>query len=173
MRTFTTVARGEIEPGERKAAPQSSGDPKIRGLTDHLSRRYLVSAQAMENLVMAAHEAGRVTRLDPLLILAVMAVESRFNPIAESVMGAKGLMQIIPKYHWDKFPASGEQVVLEPRNNIVAGARILREYVNRTGDLATALQMYNGASSDLDQAYARKVLGEQQRLQQVMRQLRA
>lgn len=173
FRSFSTVAVGEIARGDRKAVSlRASNDPKIRALTDHLSKRYLVSAQAMENLVLAAHEAGRIARLDPLLILAVMAVESRFNPIAESVMGAKGLMQIIPKYHPEKFPAPGEQVVLDPRNNIVAGARVIREYVNRTGDLVSALQMYAGASTDLDQGYSRKVLGEQRRLDQVVRQIK-
>ena len=50
-------------------------------------------------MVGAAYRAAREVGLDPLLVLAVISVESRFNPIAESVMGAKGLMQIIPKYH--------------------------------------------------------------------------
>ena len=110
--------------------------------------------------------------LDPLLIIAVMAVESRFNPLAESVAGAKGLMQVIPKYHWDKFPVAEDYAVLEPRNNIVAGAKVIREYLHRTGNLVAALQMYAGAPADPDNGYASKVLAEQQRLQQVVRQVR-
>lgn len=170
------VAMGEPGQGDRKAAPlevEAVGDPRLRALAAHLSRRYLVSAKAMENLVAAAHEAGRLEGLDPLLILAVMGVESGFNPLAESVAGAKGLMQVIPKYHWEKFPAVGEQAVLDPRNNIAAGARILKEYLRHTGDLVTALQKYAGAIDDPVGVYSGKVLAEQQRLQRVVRQIKA
>ena len=78
--------------------------------------------------------------LDPLLVLAVIAVESRFNPIAESGMGAKGLMQIIPRFHLDKLRAAGgEDAVFDPESNILVGARILQEYVYRTGTLDAGL----------------------------------
>ena len=64
-----------------------------------------------------------------------MAIESRYNPVAESVMGAKGLMQVIPKYHPEKlFDHGGEQALLEPEVNILVGAQILREYHRRFGD---------------------------------------
>ena len=49
-------------------------------------------------MVDAAHRAARDVGLDPYLVLAVIATESGFNPIAESIMGVKGLTQIIPKY---------------------------------------------------------------------------
>ena len=84
-------------------------NPEYRTLAVYLSRRYKVAQDATEQLVGAAHEAGSRTGMDPLLILAVMAVESRFNPIAESVMGAKGLMQVIPKFHQDKLDALGRR----------------------------------------------------------------
>jgi len=77
--------------------------------------------------------------------LAVISIESRFNPIAESVMGAKGLMQIIPKYHLDKLNAAGgEDAVLDPESNIQVGARILQEYVHRTGRLEQVLRSRTG-----------------------------
>jgi hypothetical protein len=109
--------------------------------------------------------------LDPLLVLAVISVESRFNPIAESVMGAKGLMQIIPKYHLDKLrEAGGEDAVLDPESNIQVGTRILQEYVYRTGTLEAGLQFYNGALRDNSAQYAHKVLAERARLEQVLRE---
>ena len=144
---------------------------RLRALSEFLARRYKVSQAVTLDLVTIAHTAGQEMGLDPLLIIAVMAVESRFNPIAESVAGAKGLMQIIPKYHVDKFREfGGEQyAVFDPETNIIVGAQILKEYLSRTGNLDSALQMYNGALSDLEDRYTGKVMTEKERLQQVLR----
>jgi hypothetical protein len=120
--------------------------------------------------VGAAREAGREVGLDPLLILAVMAVESRFNPVAESLVGAKGLMQVVPRHHLDKLMEhGGADAVLDPVTNIALGARILKEYIRRTGSLEGGLQFYNGALADPTSQYAQKVLAERERLQQAVR----
>lgn len=143
---------------------------QYRALASSLSRRYRVASDPIEHLVGATFEAGRQVGIDPLLILAVMAVESRFNPIAESEFGAKGLMQVIPKHHWDKVEElGGVQAVLDPMNNILIGARILKEYIRQSGSVETALQIYNGALSDTTNQYAQKVIAEQDRLRQAMR----
>jgi soluble lytic murein transglycosylase-like protein len=103
-------------------------------------------------------------------VLAVISVESRFNPIAESVMGAKGLMQVIPKYHPAKVLAlGGENALWDPESNIEVGTRILQEYVYRTGTLEAGLQFYNGAFSDASAQYAQKVMAERSRLLAVVR----
>jgi soluble lytic murein transglycosylase-like protein len=120
--------------------------------------------------VETAHRAAAEVGLDPLLVLAVIAVESRFNPIAQSIMGAKGLMQIIPRYHRAKLAAhGGEDAVLDPQSNILVGARILQEYVYRAGTLEAGLQFYNGALRDGSAQYAHKVMAERSRLEQVLR----
>jgi soluble lytic murein transglycosylase-like protein len=86
--------------------------------------------------------------------------------VAESVMGAKGLMQVIAKYHPEKLSDhGGEQALLEPEINILVGAQILREYYRRFGDLETALQMYAGALDDPTSQYATKVFAEKARLE--------
>jgi soluble lytic murein transglycosylase-like protein len=145
-------------------------EPGQKALAVYLSRRYYIAAEATEQMVGAALRAAREVGLDPLLVLAVIAVESRFNPVAESVMGAKGLMQIIPKYHRAKLDAlGGEEAVLDPESNILIGARILQEYVYRTGTLEGGLQFYNGAFSDGRAQYAQKVLAERERLESVVR----
>ncbi len=160
-------------PGEPPAAPLEDAaplDPSQRILVAHLSRRFAIAAQATGRMVQAAHRAAREVGLDPLLVLAVISIESRFNPIAESAMGAKGLMQIIPKYHRAKLEAlGGEDSVLDPEANIMVGARILQEYVYRTGTLEAGLQFYNGAFWDGSAQYAQKVLAERERLEQVLR----
>ena len=150
-----------------------SENKEYRTLAVYLSRRYKVAQEATEQLVGAAHEAGSRTGVDPLLILAVMAVESRFNPIAESVMGAKGLMQVIPRFHQDKLDAlGGEDSVFDPMTNILVGARILKDAVRRGGGVAPGLQLYNGAFGDDSQQYAQKVMAEKERMQQMLRRSR-
>ena len=148
------------------AAPR---DPAEAILVKYLSRRFLIAGQATEQMVGAAYRAAREVGLDPLLVLAVISVESRFNPIAESVMGAKGLMQIIPKYHPAKMlAAGGEAAVWDPERNIWMGARILQEYVYRTGTLEAGLQFYNGAFADSRAQYAQRVMAERERLLEVV-----
>lgn len=151
-------------------APAAHPDaPRHEALAEFLAKRYKVSQDVTLQFVQIAHaEAARVN-LDPLLIMAVIAVESRYNPIAESGVGAKGLMQIIPKFHGDKLAEfGGEKAVFDPESNIRVGTRILREYLSRTGNLGIALQMYAGALGDDNDTYTNKVLGEKQRLQRVV-----
>jgi soluble lytic murein transglycosylase-like protein len=144
-------------------------DPAQTILARYLSRRFLIAGEATDRMVDAAYRAARDSGLDPLLLLAVIAVESRFNPIAESVMGAKGLMQIIPKFHEAKVAAlGGEAALWDPERNIELGASILQEYVYRTGTLEAGLQFYNGAFSDASAQYARRVLAERDRLLDVV-----
>ena len=144
---------------------------RYRALSGFVANRYRVSQDVAYDLVRVAHRAGHQLQLDPLLIIAVIAIESRFNPIAESVAGAKGLMQIIPKYHGDKLEEfGGEQAVYDPHANIQVGAQILKEYLRTTGHLGSALQMYAGALGDGEEQYTNKVMNEKNRLQQVVSQ---
>jgi soluble lytic murein transglycosylase-like protein len=144
---------------------------KYQRLGEYLARRYRVSSAVATEIVTKAHAVGRRLDLDPMLILAVISVESRFNPIAESTMGAKGLMQVIPRLHTDKFIAvGGVDMAFELEPNITVGARILKEYMRHTGDLFDALQMYVGASSEENaNEYSEKVTRERDRLSQIAR----
>jgi soluble lytic murein transglycosylase-like protein len=160
------VAAGTIQAPKQETAR----DREQRVLTEFIAKRYRVSEQAVASYVSHAYQAGAQHSVDPLLILAVMAVESRYNPVAESNMGAKGLMQVIPKWHLEKLEDhGGEQAVLEPAVNIEVGARILREYHRRVGDLERSLQMYNGALDHPHSQYAAKVFAEKARLKEVLR----
>jgi soluble lytic murein transglycosylase-like protein len=146
-------------------AAESPVEVEQGAITEYIAKRYRVSDQAVAAYVSLAYQAGAQHSVDPLLILAVMAIESRYNPVAESSMGARGLMQVIPKYHLEKLlDHGGEPALLEPSVNIVVGAQILREYQRRFGDTETALQMYAGALDDASTQYAAKVLLEKARL---------
>ena len=127
-----------------------------------------MSEQAVAAYVTVAYRAGAKYSVDPLLILAVISIESRYNPVAESAMGAKGLMQVIPKHHLEKLSdQGGEQALLDPEVNIMVGARILSEYQRRLADTEAALQMYAGAFDEPISQYANKVLAEKARLEAV------
>jgi soluble lytic murein transglycosylase-like protein len=156
-------------PEEASAEPPAEAeplDPVQRALVQSLSRRYRIASEATATIVSAAYRAAAAAGLDPLLVLAVISIESRFNPLAESSMGAKGLMQIIPKFHRAKLALhGGDQAVLDPESNIEVGTRILREYIYRTGTLEAGLQFYNGASWDGSAQYAQKVMAERLRLE--------
>lgn len=151
------------------AATGLAQEREQRAVAEFIARRYRVAETASAAFVSTAYRAGREFAVDPLLILAVMAIESRYNPVAESSMGAKGLMQIIPKYHQEKLlEHGGEFALLDPDVNIQVGAQILREYMRRFGVTETALQMYGGAMDEPTAQYAGKVLAEKARLKQFL-----
>lgn len=158
-----------------KTAIPSSSEPVasasgVRTTVEYLSRKYRVAAAAVEPLVLAARTAGERAGLDPMLLVAVMAIESGFNPIAESPMGAQGLMQVIPRFHQDKLDAMpGSNSLLDPVVNIQVGALVLKEYIRRAGSLEAGLQQYAGAVSDEEGMYAAKVLAEKQRIESAVR----
>lgn len=159
------------QPAVPKLAVVTAEEHRQRAIAEFLANRYRVSYDVAVDFVGVAHAAGQRYGLDPLLILAVMAVESRFNPIAESVVGAKGLMQIMPKYHADKLEVfGGEKAVFDPETNILVGAQILKEYLRRTGNLSMALQMYAGALNDDQDIYTGRVMSERQRLHRAVMQ---
>ena len=164
---------GNVTAGTIQAGTPSPERLEQRAVTEFIAKRYRVAQDAAAGFVAAAYRAGTEWKVDPLLILAVVAVESRYNPIAESNMGAKGLMQVIPKFHADKLAEhGGESALLDPHVNIQIGAQILREYLRRFGETETALQMYAGAFDEPNSQYAGKVLAERARLEQMVRQLK-
>jgi hypothetical protein len=149
-----------------------SDNPKSRQqewVTTWLSKRYRVASDALDTLVSAAYLTAKDTKLDPLLILSVMAIESGFNPFAESPVGAQGLMQVMSKIHRDKFDElGGMKAALDPVANIRVGSMILKDYVKRGGSIEAGLKLYVGAGAfDSDYGYGSKVLAEYRRLQQV------
>lgn len=160
------LADAMAEAGPLQAvAVESPLEREQRTVAEYIAKRYRVSDQAVAGYVSLAYEAGAQYSVDPLLILAVMAIESSYNPVAESSVGARGLMQVMPKFHPEKLlDHGGEPALLEPAVNISVGAQILREYQRRFRDTETALQMYGGALDDASTLYASKVLAEKARL---------
>jgi soluble lytic murein transglycosylase-like protein len=172
---IATLCRGETADAQSAGAARVEGaaapdlSAQERAVADYIARRYRVAGAASTTYVSSAYRSGLEFSLDPLLILAVMAVESSYNPVAESRVGARGLMQIIPRWHPEKLlEHGGEYALLDPEVNIQVGAQILREYMARAGEMQAALQMYNGALHEPTARYAGKVLAEKARLRQFL-----
>lgn len=165
-----TGVEGAVEPRAVPVLAQQDAQHEARAtLTQYIASRYRVADEIVARIVEVAFHTAELQSLDPLVVLAVVATESSYNPIAESVVGAKGLMQVIAKFHPEKLAGyGGEDALFEPEVNIRVGTQILREYLRRYGDLEIALQVYAGALEDADARYARKVFAERERLQQAL-----
>lgn len=171
--SITRGAAGAV----RVSEPEAQVSSDVQQLTQEMqaalefsARRYRVSPHALTPIFLTAQQAASESRLDPLLIIAVIAVESSFNPLAESVVGAQGLMQVIPRFHAEKLPDNAGQLALfDPQTNVRVGAQVLQEYIRRHGEVMPGLQRYAGAFDDPAQGYANKVLAERERLEAATR----
>jgi len=134
-----------------------------------LSKKYRVAPEPISALVSEAYEVGKRAQLDPTLILAVMAIESRFNPFAQSPVGAQGLMQVMTRVHSDKYQSfGGKFAAFDPLANLQVGVKVLKDCIRVAGSVEGGLRSYVGASSvDTEGGYASKVMAEHARLQQV------
>jgi len=135
-----------------------------------LSRRYRVAPEPVARLVQEAWLVGQRARLDPTLILAVMAIESSFNPFAQSPVGAQGLMQVMTRVHNEKYEVFGGRLTaFDPVTNLRVGVQVLKECIARAGSLEAGLKFYVGsANMEDDGGYAAKVLAEQRHLARVV-----
>lgn len=155
---------------ERATAAHPHELPKQQAAVAYwLSKKYRVAPEPLSALVMEAFEIGRRSEIDPLLLLAVMAIESGFNPFAQSPVGAQGLMQVMTRVHSDKYePFGGKLAAFDPVTNLRVGAKVLQEYIQRSGSIEGGLRYYVGAANlPDDRGYTAKVLAEHERLRQV------
>ncbi len=134
-----------------------------------LARRYKVAPEPVSALVQEAWAMGQRAGLDPTLILAIIAIESSFNPFAQSPVGAQGLMQVMTRVHDDKYTAfGGTHAAFDPISNLRVGVQVLKECIARAGSLQDGLRHYVGSAlHEGDGGYAARVLLEQNHLRAV------
>ncbi|QKH37161.1 lytic transglycosylase domain-containing protein [Achromobacter pestifer] len=152
-----------VAPAAPKPVAMSATGPQAEALRNYISRKYKVAYDATGPLLNVVYKVSREKKLDPLLVLAVIAIESRYNPLAESHVGAQGLMQVMTSVHQEKFDAVGK-TALDPAANIGVGATILRDCINRRGSVDGGLACYVGATGPDDNGYGAKVQAERRRL---------
>jgi len=162
----------DLEPTaiDRTTAASPDDLPKQQAAVAYwLSKKYRVAAEPLSVLVSEAYNLGKRNKLDPTLILAIMAVESSFNPFAQSNVGAQGLMQVMTRVHGDKYEgAGGTLTAFDPVTNMRVGVKVLQECIERAGSLEGGLRFYVGAANLAnDGGYTAKVMAERDRLSQV------
>lgn len=165
-----TGMAGDVEAIARATATNPKDLPKQQAAVAYwLSKKYSIAPEPLSALVAEAYETGARTKLDPTLILAIMAIESGFNPFAQSAVGAQGLMQVMTKIHSDKYEGfGGKLAAFDPVSNLRVGVKVLQECIRRAGSVEGGLKFYVGAGNmENDGGYAAKVMAEHNRLQQV------
>lgn len=139
-------------------------------VTRWLSRKYRIAPQPLSTLVAEAWQLGQLSQLPPTLILAVMAVESGFNPFAKGTQGAMGLMQIEPSSHADVLTQFGGRLAaFDPLTNLRLGARQLQASVLQGGSVEAGLRQYAQSSGQVnDSVYVERVLAEFRQLERIV-----
>ena len=164
------VASDNATASDRATAADPKELPKQQAAVAFwLSKKYRVAPEPISALVSEAYDIGARVKLDPKLILAVMAVESGFNPFAQSSVGAQGLMQVMTKVHSDKYQSfGGKFAAFDPLANLRVGVKVLQDCIRMAGSIEGGLKYYVGAANmETDGGYASKVLAEYARLQRV------
>jgi soluble lytic murein transglycosylase-like protein len=126
-------------------------------LTDMSARlaRQVKDPQERIEILQRVHREATRADLPPELVLAVIDVESNFDRFAISVVGARGLMQIMP--FWLEEIGRPDDNLMQIETNLRFGCTILKYYLDmEKGNIPRALGRYNGSLGK--RKYPNKVL---------------
>lgn len=145
-------------------ATLEAGLPTLSDITAVLRAQFRVAPTESLKIARAVLIEADRHAISPILLLAVMAVESSFDRNAVSVAGARGLMQILPAAHPQLIAGAAD--LTDPAINVRIGSTILRGYLDESGgDLDAALLRYSGGG----RGYARRVVLRMQRFDASLR----
>ena len=175
-----SVAQAQVKPISHLSdrIPTSKIDPQAldsklmvsiqnqRAVADFFEKKYKLDRAKIEEYVSNTVLIAKEVNIDPVLLLAVISVESNFNPVIKSHAGAEGLMQVMTAIHKDKYALYGGATdAVKPEVNIRVGAYILKYLIATSGSLRNGLKYYVGAANaENDGGYADKVMAERNRL---------
>lgn len=143
---------------------------KINKLTNYISSNYKVPETEAKEIVSSTYQQSLDKGVDPLLVLSLIEVESAFNKNIKSKYGAIGLTQVMPKSHPEEVAESKNisKNIADVKANIFVGVNVLKKYLTlQKGNVALALQAYNGSLKDKSRKYYRKIVAKQAKLIQV------
>ena len=138
-----------IEPMTDADASFSIADVRQqKKLSAWIANNYRISSTSSDLYVSTAYKTAFDLGLDPHLILAIMAIESRYQPNARGAGSATGLMQVVTRVHAKRFaPYGGVQAATDPVVNIKIGATILKELIKQKGgSVERAVKAYAGGN---------------------------
>jgi soluble lytic murein transglycosylase-like protein len=137
-----------------------------RAVADFFEKKYKLDRAKIEEYVSNTILIAKEVNIDPVLLLAVISVESNFNPNIKSHAGAEGLMQVMTSVHRDKYAHfGGTSDAVKPEVNIRVGAYILKYLIATGGSLRNGLKFYVGAgNAEDDGGYGDKVMAERNRI---------
>ena len=137
-----------------------------RAVADFFEQKYKLDRAKIEEYVSNTILIAKEVNIDPVLLLAVISVESNFNPNTKSHAGAEGLMQVMTSVHKDKYALyGGTTEAVKPEVNIRIGAYILKYLIATAGSLRNGLKYYVGAANaENEGGYAGNVMAERKRI---------
>ena len=175
-----SVAHAQVKPISHLSdlIPASKIDPQAldtnlmgslqnqRAIADFFEKKYSLDRAKIEEYVSNTVLIAKEVNIDPVLLLAVISIESNFNPLTKSAAGAEGLMQVMTIIHKDKYALYGGIAdAVKPEVNIRVGAYILKYLIATSGSLRNGLKFYVGAANaENDGGYTDKVMAERNRL---------
>lgn len=137
-------------------------DKKLAGIANIIQREGNLHINTAYKYAEYIITAANKHNIDPILILAVINVESMFKATSKN-MGSLGLMQVVATIHKIK-PAES---LYNPEYNIQVGSKILKDSIRRGGNITAGLSLYNG-SYYISTVYADKVLKRQARYNRII-----
>lgn len=126
-------------------------DPTVKAISKIIQRDGGIQSTTAEEFAQYIVDYSSKNTIDPAIILAIMAIESKFRANAVNPYGGVGLLQIVASIH-KKSPKK----LLDPEYNIMVGTKIFAEYRAKSRTIREAIMRYNG-SYGTNTAYASKV----------------
>ena len=177
---FTRLNISEAEDAKQQvllrslAAKSTELDANQLALVQAIRAKYRIAPEPLNAIILEVFDLANRASLEPTLILAVIGIESNYNPFANSPIGAKGLMQVVPDVHAEQFtPYGGTMAIFDPKTNLRIGVKILKECITLTGSVEEGLRLYKAGSESIatEKDYITRVLVEQTRLRDALPKL--
>jgi soluble lytic murein transglycosylase-like protein len=141
-----------IAPPDVAADAMPAGTPTTEDIATMLNVRFHIGLHEASKIGAAVLDAAKRDTISPFLLLAIIEVESGFDRFAVSVVGARGLMQILPSQHRNLVLRTAD--LTDANTNVSIGSSILHGYIEASdGDVQDALVRYSGGAK----GYSRRV----------------